>query len=582
MPRPLPVDPVPSFGATVTLASAPPSLGAASVVITDDGSTAVATDTDRDRVAIVDLVTKEVKLVALAERDEPGRLTLDDANRAHVVLDRAGEVATIDLASAALVSRRSVCAAPRGIARQGTELFVACTGGEVVALPADPAGAPHVIARIDRDLRDVVAIGPDLLVSRLRSAEVLRVRRSDGAVMARAARPPTHNAEPAVAWRLAPSGSGGAVLVHQMAGTDTIEVAASTPAYGAPPTDPCGGPVVTTVTSFTPTAGGGLDVEPNTSLSQAVAPVDIARSHDGARFTLIAAGNAHIKELAMVESVGVFGSSAPTCTTPPRTPDGFLIPPGPNVNPDGQAVALAFTPDDKLVVFTREPAAIHVRRPLAGSTFETIPLGGPTREDTGHAIFHSNSGKGIACVSCHPGGGDDGRVWKFSDGIRRTQTLEGTLAGTAPYHWGGDMVDIESFGSHVFAKRMGGPHLGYAHLEAMREYLTRLPAPRISPATDAAAAARGKALFESASVGCAGCHDGAKLTNNESVDVGTGAVFQVPSLLGVALRAPYLHDGRARTLLERFGAAGGGDNHGHTSTLTPAQIADLIVYLETL
>jgi len=35
------------------------------------------------------------------------------------------------------------------------------------------------------------------------------------------------------------------------------------------------------------------------------------------------------------------------------------------------------------------------------------------------------------------------------------------------------------------------------------------------------------------------------LTNNQSADVGTGGTFQVPSLVDLAHRAPYMHDGCA-------------------------------------
>ncbi|MDF2692168.1 MAG: surface antigen protein, partial [Labilithrix sp.] len=116
---------------------------------------------------------------------------------------------------------------------------------------------------------------------------------------------------------------------------------------------------------------------------------------------------------------------------------------------------------------------------------------------------------------------------------------------------------------------------------ALRSWLVRLPAPHVSPAADTEAALRGKVLFESVA-GCSGCHSGAKLTNNETVDVGTGGAFQVPSLLGLGVRAPYLHDGRAATLLERFGPAGGGDAHGTTSQLDAAAVDDLVRYLESL
>ena len=38
----------------------------------------------------------------------------------------------------------------------------------------------------------------------------------------------------------------------------------------------------------------------------------------------------------------------------------------------------------------------------------------------------------------------------------------------------------------------------------------------------------------------------------------------------------------APTLTDRFGPCGGGDQHGHTSQLTAAQISDLVAYLSTL
>jgi hypothetical protein len=67
-----------------------------------------------------------------------------------------------------------------------------------------------------------------------------------------------------------------------------------------------------------------------------------------------------------------------------------------------------------------------------------------------------------------------------------------------------------------------------------------------------------------------------------TLDVGTGGSFQVPSLVGVGWRSPYLHDGRAPDLLDRFNPGVGGDLHGHTSQLSTAQLDDLVQYLQTL
>ena len=59
-------------------------------------------------------------------------------------------------------------------------------------------------------------------------------------------------------------------------------------------------------------------------------------------------------------------------------------------------------------------------------------------------------------------------------------------------------------------------------------------------------------------------------------------VSTVPSLIGLAWRAPYMHQGCAATLADRFGTCGGGDAHGKTSQLSAEQRADLIAFLETL
>jgi len=109
-------------------------------------------------------------------------------------------------------------------------------------------------------------------------------------------------------------------------------------------------------------------------------------------------------------------------------------------------------------------------------------------------------------------------------------------------------------------------------------FLDRIPATP-GGAVDPVAAERGKLLF--ASAGCVGCHNGDLFTNLTLQDVGKGGRFKVPSLLGVGARAPYMHDGSALTLADRFGPAGG-DLHGQTAQLNPAQIADLITYLESL
>jgi cytochrome c peroxidase len=170
-------------------------------------------------------------------------------------------------------------------------------------------------------------------------------------------------------------------------------------------------------------------------------------------------------------------------------------------------------------------------------------------------------------------------VWTFvGQGPRRTPSLLGTVAGTEPFHWDGDMKDMRDLVDHVFVERMSGPKVDNGQLGALSGWLFALPAPaKLRPVSDATAP--GQALFGQR---CASCHAGPMLTNSKTVDVGTGGSFQVPSLVGVGWRRPLLHTGCAQTLRDRFDPNCGGARHGDTSDLSEAQIGDLVQFLETL
>ena len=160
--------------------------------------------------------------------------------------------------------------------------------------------------------------------------------------------------------------------------------------------------------------------------------------------------------------------------------------------------------------------------------------------------------------------------------------MRGGLLATAPFHWEGDLSDVRALMNEVFTSRMSGFSASDADVTALGSWIQTLPALHAVTATSAAAM-RGQALFESDQVGCASCHSGEHFTNNQNADVGTGGSFQVPSLHGLSARAPYMHDGCAKTLAERFAPdCGGGDKHGHTSQLSAAQLADLTAYLDSL
>jgi mono/diheme cytochrome c family protein len=516
-----------------------------------------------------------VKEVTLQAGDEPGRSVADGAGRVHVVLRKGGAVVSIDPSTAQVIERRAVCAAPRGIGYQAAsdQIHVACAGGELVSLPAAGGAAVRTL-RLDNDLRDVVVEGSKLYVSRFRSAEVL-VLDANGAVAQRMVPSSFGGGRlflPGVAWRTIPSPGGGVLMLHQRALTGEVRI--NTPGGygggGGDTTTPCGGggPIVQgTLSRLAPNkpvfASNPLD-------RSAVLPIDIARNPATGELTVLAAGNAKVLPLSQLHAVQTPTPATPTTPCFESTEkSGFT----------GEGVALAYLPTRGLAVQSREPAQIWLEK-----TRRTITLSSVSRADTGHAVFHAHAGGFLACASCHPEGGDDAHTWTFQDlGARRTQNLRGGILGTEPFHWDGDMVTFDHLVDQVFEKRMSGPPLDTVQQTVLSRWIDKVPTlPRVT-AADQAAADRGKALFNDLQgAACASCHFGPHLSNNMTVDVGTGGKFQVPSLVGVSQRAPFMHDGCAATLRDRFGPCGGGDKHGFTSQLTSAQITDLVAYLETL
>jgi mono/diheme cytochrome c family protein len=135
----------------------------------------------------------------------------------------------------------------------------------------------------------------------------------------------------------------------------------------------------------------------------------------------------------------------------------------------------------------------------------------------------------------------------------------------------------------VMVGRMRGAPLTQAQTRAFGAWVDAIPAAH-GDTTDALAAERGRAIFQGAA-GCSDCHGGAHFTSNASASVGTSVEpLQVPSLVGVSLRTPLMRSGCAATLAQRFNdeTCGGGAQHGHASTLSAADVADLIAYLESL
>ncbi|MBX3252135.1 MAG: hypothetical protein KF901_33485 [Myxococcales bacterium] len=133
--------------------------------------------------------------------------------------------------------------------------------------------------------------------------------------------------------------------------------------------------------------------------------------------------------------------------------------------------------------------------------------------------------------------------------------------------------------SHVmedtFEVRMGGERLTRGEVAALEGWLDGLPA--VAATVDEDAAARGRDVFERAE--CGSCHAGALGTQRASVIMPEAGHLQVPLLVGVGVRGPFLHDGCAATLDEALLGCGGRGPHPGVEGLDEGERADLVAFL---
>ncbi|HVU47949.1 MAG TPA: hypothetical protein VHD85_17590 [Terracidiphilus sp.] len=212
----------------------------------------------------------------------------------------------------------------------------------------------------------------------------------------------------------------------------------------------------------------------------------------------------------------------------------------------------------------------------------------------------------FGCSSCHIDSTFDGLTWDlepdgFGVDIVDNRLLE-DLSGTEPFKWNGGnpSIPIECgvrtekyfWRSENYDNRTLGNLTQYVLSLPQRPNRWRLANSDLTPAQE-----RGKAIFERSedrfgkpiplTNRCSYCHSGSKGTNQKSFDVGTGRPtdrsgrLDTPQLMNIALTAPYLHDGSARSLEEIWTVYNPHDQHGRTNDLTKDQLNDLIEYLRT-
>lgn len=600
-----------AFNGVVREAETPPppmSGGTLSVLWGGDGSYVLASIPDLDRVGIVALpsigdAAPKAREIQFDRGSDPGRIIGDGLGHAYVALRNKGAIATVDPSSGKILEQRDVCPAPRGMAWQKatSSLIVACATGELVTMPATGSGKTSVF--VDRDLRDVVLLGDTIVVSRFREAEVLTLDAS-GNIRSRTGLPAMPNRKPHVAWRMTES-NGTIAVVYEQSSNGNIDIrrrAVAPVAYYNTANTGVGAPVVAAVA--TSKTGTTFQLLADPMLATAAPAFDVAISPNGLVSTsgglTPTFGTTPKDPTVAIGVIGVSGTSPSFRTTVKGLQVQAMTYGGQSV--DGQPL---------LLVQTREPASIQAFNtktteypnqvpPTGALPVWTVALSGVS--DTGFDLFHTQTASAIACASCHPEGGDDGHVWHFisqevdtqdqkacqapGTGIpapaneRRTQSLRGGILQTAPFHWDGDMNGIGDIMTNVFTNGMAGGEVTPEQSQVVARWINAIPRLPQRVDLEGAKVERGRVLFEGKG-GCASCHSGAAFTNNTTVSVANGGgPLQVPNLMGIGDRAPFIHNGCAKTLADRFNPECGGDKHGNA--LTTDEQSDVITYLESL
>ena len=302
--------------------------------------------------------------------------------------------------------------------------------------------------------------------------------------------------------------------------------------------------------------------------------------------------------------------------------DTGLAPQGLALSPDG---SLLFTHN----FMQRSVSVFDVSELSSGSGVSAFPLATiPTVNNealaptvlAGKQIFYNAADTRmgldgyLSCATCHLDGGQDGRVWDFTDrgeGLRNTIDLRGRAGtGHGNVHWTANFDEIQDFENDIrnafggtgflsdpqfgqTSDPLGLPKAGLsADLDALAAYVTSLTTLPDSPyrAADGSLtpnAEAGRVLFVNS--GCATCHSGTSFTDGQRHDVGTiqpssgtgigvplqGVGFDTPTLKGIWSAAPYLHNGQAATLDDVLLIPG----HGTASALSAAERAQLVDYL---
>lgn len=345
-------------------------------------------------------------------------------------------------------------------------------------------------------------------------------------------------------------------------------------------------------------------------------PSGVVASSDGRR-AYVASGGADVVTVLDLDALDAWLTKADEATRSEAIADLALpiryvvarIPTGCNprhlaISADGSRLFVAERLDDSVLVV--DTASL---KPVG-----RIVLGDGGRDDPirqGERVFtrsrYAFQGQ-FACRSCHPDGQVDGLAYDFDgdgigDNLLDNRSLCG-VAGTAPFKWNGKNPTLQFQDGPRFARvLMRTDPIPPAQLDELATFIQHLRPTRTLPYNRVGqpltpAEERGRRLFFATqrtdgtpiplALRCQTCHRPPLFTDRLLRSVGTKGErdatgdFDTPHLIGIGASAPYLHDGRAKTLEELWTTYQKDDLHGVSSYWSKEQLNDLVEYLKTL
>lgn len=530
---------------------------------------------------LVDIDTSEVRSIALPDGARPGAIELTANGYGFVLLEGSGGVASFKVATAQVTRFFPVCPAPVDLALLGPNVWVACLSGEVVKLEGPVLtryAVPGVPTRI--------AAGEGKIHVALSDASVVQI---DELGVHAPSRPPAQNLTPtgptavrrtAIAnspRRLVALAESGVALLHQQSVEGELvdpQAPATSPYSGGPPTPTsCPTPATRDALTFGDATSAAATTMGSSTFLGTTLPIDLAASPAGTRLAIADAATGRV---VLVNRMAGSATTSNGCPVPAKGDKSLSVAGVSSVAFDETGRLVALSGERSLMLSTFDAQGTALRGVVIRS--RSVPVG--------FELFHATpkpaapTEPNVACASCHPAGMNNGGALTVKGVTHKVMSLGGHLSGAPAVHW-----DNQPFQTAVidgtWKTNMQGRALTTVEAASLKAYVEQLQAPA-APGFDAERVQRGSVAFGKA--GCGGCHDPSRqFTNNAQADVGRGT-HRVPSLVGLAYSAPYMADGCAKTLEERFSrvACGGGESHGHPSALTPDELSALIVFLKTL